>query len=475
MVDATNTSSFFTSESGDHPQHLTHTRKLILVLIVCNGILCVTCSSSIYTTTYAQIDEEFKSDTLLSTAGLSSFVFGIGLGPLITGPLSEQHGRRPVYLISWILFIIWTIPSAIGKNITTLIITRFLAGLAGGTYLSVAGGTVSDIYPKDRIKIPMALVSAAAFIGPCLGPVLGGFINYHQNWRWTYCFILIWAALLLIAVLIMVPETHRRVRSSRESTSAGKKVRDTGATVADPDVRSEQRDRLLLLRPLYLLLYEPMCTILSIYTAILLGILYLFFGGIPMIVQELYGFNAWQAGLTFLGIICGMITATVGIMISTYSSCKSPVSRLVSTKNGQPERHLPLAIFGSILNPLGLFWFAWSTRSDIHWMLPITGSAVFGCGTILTFSGIFTYLVEAYHMYAASVLASNGLLRCTFAAIFPLFGAKMYNSLGFTWANTVLAFMTVLLMPFPYIFFIFGQRLRMKSNFARGSEILGCR
>ena len=52
------------------------------------------------------------------------------------------------------------------------------------------------------------------------------------------------------------------------------------------------------------------------------------------------------------------------------------------------------------------------------------------------------------------------------AAVFPLFGVQMYHKLGDQWATTLLAFLTVVMMPFPYLFFKYGKKIREKSRFA---------
>ncbi|KAK1634302.1 hypothetical protein BDP81DRAFT_56910 [Colletotrichum phormii] len=85
---------------------------------------------------------------------------------------------------------------------------------------------------------------------------------------------------------------------------------------------------------------------------------------------------------------------------------------------------------------------------------------------LLVFTGIFTFLVDAYPLYAASALASNAFVRCMFAAAFPLFGTQMYNKLGYSWASSLLAFLTVAMLPFPYIFFKYGKKIRSRSRFA---------
>lgn len=128
-----------------NPRSFSKIRKWTIVAIVSAGSTCVTCASSMYTLTYTQITTEFKISRIVATLGLSLFVVGLGLGPMILGPLSEFYGRRPIYVISFTLYLIWLIPCAVGKNIGTELVARFFDGLAGSAFLSVAGGTVGDM------------------------------------------------------------------------------------------------------------------------------------------------------------------------------------------------------------------------------------------------------------------------------------------------------------------------------------------
>lgn len=340
-----------------------------------------TCTSSIYTTTYSQMNVEFDSSSIVSTIGLSTFVFGIGIGPAITSPLSETYGRRPIYLISWILFIISTIPSAVATNIETLIITRFFSGFFGGTFLSVSGGTASDIFLSSEIQKPMALVSASTFVGPSTGPLLGGFINSHLNWRWTYYIMIIWAHVLLVLMVFLVPETHHAVRLRAKAKHLRRQTEDDRYK-APIEMDASPLTFKTIIRsvstPFQLLIYEPMCLCLNTYSAVLLGILYLFFVTFPLIFRTQYEMNLWQTGLTFLGIIVGMSLAAM------TPAVWSNVQRRLARRNGkiEPEHRLPSAMLGGVLIPLGLFWFAWTATPDIHWLLCILGSGLFGCGSV---------------------------------------------------------------------------------------------
>jgi len=141
-------------------------------------------------------------------------------------------------------------------------------------------------------------------------------------------------------------------------------------------------------------------------------------------------------------------------------------SRLVEQEGGwvAPEQRLQPAILGGCLLPIvslkyslrlftnrqGLFSFAWTASpASIHWIAPIICSAPFGCGMVLVFLSCFNYLIDAYLLYAASVLAANSVLRSLFGVAFPLFVSPMYRNLGVNWASTLVAFLALACAPMP--------------------------
>ena len=68
-------------------------------------------------------------------------------------------------------------------------------------------------------------------------------------------------------------------------------------------------------------------------------------------------------------------------------------------------------------------------------------------------------------MNGASAMAANGLLRYSMGAIFPLFTVQMYERLGVDWATSLLAFLSLLMMPIPWVFFKYGPKIRAKSGY----------
>ncbi|KAJ5745657.1 hypothetical protein N7520_010839 [Penicillium odoratum] len=454
-----------------NPRNMSKARRWMIVVIVSSGSLCVTCTSSMYTTTYVQLMKEFNCSQEVATLGLSFFIWGLGIGPLFLSPLSEFYGRRVIYITSFSLFLIWLIPCAVAKNIETMLVCRFFNGLAGSAFLSVAGGTVGDMFGRQELAFPMMLYTASPFVGPEVGPLVGGFINEYTNWRWTFYVLLIWTGVLLVSIIFLVPETYHPVLLRRKAQKLRKEtgedryiapIEKLHRSVAQTVLRS-------MYRPILLLALEPMCLSLCIFSAILLGILYLFFGAFQLIFEHVYGFPLWQRGLCFLGIFVGMVFAILSdpIWRRNYERLERNFqSKIGQSDDFQPEWRLPSAILGGPLVTIGLFIFAWTVYADVHWIAPIIGSAVFGAGVILVYAGIFTFLVDAYPTFAASALAANSFMRSSFGGIFPLFGIQMYNNLGYHWATSLLAFLTLAMLPFPYIFFRYGSRIRQKSRFA---------
>jgi multidrug resistance protein len=270
-------------QDGDmaNPLHWPRWKKWMVMLVISSTSTCVTCTSSVVTTAYEGIQADLHVSREVAILGLSLFVLGLGAGPLLLGPFSEFYGRRPVYLISLAAFVLLGFPVAFANNAAVFFIFRFLTGFAGSAFLSVAGGTVSDLYSINDAYMPMSLYTSSPFLGPVLGPVFSGFIVQYADWRWTFRVIIIWSFVQFLLVVFCAPETFapqiliKKAKAKRKQTGDNTFYAQHERTLAEkslPKTVAASSSRVFLLLAL-----EPMLLLLCLWCAILLGILYLFF------------------------------------------------------------------------------------------------------------------------------------------------------------------------------------------------------
>jgi hypothetical protein len=218
-----------------------------------------------------------------------------------------------------------------------------------------------------------------------------------------------------------------------------------------------------ILRPTKMLLFSPVCALMSLFMAILYGFLYLLFTTFTYVFRDVYGFGASTVGLTYLGSGIGFFIG-LGVMAFTSDALLAHLTK----KNGgvmKPEFRLPQLVCAVPLLPIAFLIYGWTAEYHVHWLVPIFGTLILGIALNIAFMAVCTYLVDSFTIYAASAMAANTVLRSLFGGVIPLFGLQMYNKLGLGWGNSLLAFVALLLCPIPWVFFRYGERLRQSKRF----------
>ncbi|KAF2856344.1 MFS multidrug transporter-like protein [Plenodomus tracheiphilus IPT5] len=454
-----------------NPMTFSKMKKWIMVLAVANSVLVVSFCSSAFSGGIQQIMVEYSVSQEVVTLGVSLFVLGFALGPLLWAPFSEMYGRQIVFVGTYTAFTAFNAAVAGAPTIYGLLILRFFAAAFGSSPLTNAGGVIADLFSANERGVAMSLFSAAPFMGPVLGPIIGGFLGMAEGWRWVNGLMAIWAGVMLVIVACLVPETYPPVllrrRAERLSKLSGKVYRsridiDQGKTSLGEAFSTG------LKRPWILLFTEPIVLLLSLYHAIIYGILYMLFGAFPIVYRQGRGWNEGISGLPFVAVAIGVILAIMYVVL--YDN-KMYMKKVVASGKGYttPEARLPMCIVGGIALPVGLFWFAWTNSPSLPWAASVVASIPFGFGMVLTFLSIMNYLIDSYTIFAASVLAGNGIIRSVFGACFPLFTKQLYDGLGIHWASSLPAFLALACIPLPFLFYKYGEGIRLKCKYAAQS------
>ncbi|VVT51681.1 uncharacterized protein SAPINGB_P003177 [Magnusiomyces paraingens] len=325
-------------------------RKLVYTGVICLAVVAVTCLSSVYSMAMPAITREFLGDDgqqppAVVTLGLTLYLLGMAVGPLIFAPMSEVYGRRAMYAVSFFFALGYNFGCAFSETLGGLLTCRFLTGLFASGFLGIAAGTIADLYASvSEMQLASMLFTSAPVVGPAIGPMFAGSLvheNGGSNWRWCFHVMSMVLTAVYLLVVLVVPETceailleHkaaqvRRVTENNEYYTARSRAilhRHKGLAEQLPGHMRWFVPMLDLAMqvcksaqtPVRMLVHEPMLALLCGYSGLLLAVMYMFFVSYPRVFAQTYGFNLRQVGLAFNGLLCGALAAMPTVWINRW-------------------------------------------------------------------------------------------------------------------------------------------------------------
>ena len=311
----------------------------------------------------------------------------------------------------------------------------------------------------------MAIFSMMTFVGPAVGPVISGFLQLKEDWRWSF-YVLLWLGGATELLMFTLPETLPAIVLINKA----RRIRATGvpeyqniqapAEAAGRNLRT--MFKVALLRP-WQILFDTISLLVAIYLSIVYLLLYMLFTIYPIVFQEKRGWNSGVGELPLIGVVLG---ACLGGAIVFYSSARDR-KKMEAGVPRTPEDRLPLAMIGGVMFCITMFWFAWTANFDsIHWIVPTIAGSLLGTSILLIFVSYLNYVTDTYLMYTASAMAANTICRSACGATAPLFTNQMFKALGVGGGGSLVGGVAVLLAPIPFVFYKYGRSIREKSRFA---------
>lgn len=232
--------------------------------------------NDMYLPTIPSMMKEFHTTPSMTQMGISMAMAGMGLGSVLWGSASDRYGRKPVLIVSLVIFVIATALSLFSRTITFFIICRLFQGLGAGGAMVLSTSIPADVYMGRQLAKLMAIVGAINGVAPALGPVLGGFMADWVGWRGIF------VVLLVIGVVMTFWTTHYNETLPPQRRLQVKSFKD------------------------YLKAYRSLFTnkrfmIYVTIKAVAIGLLYAYISSAPFIIQTHYGFSAMTFGLIFGG------------------------------------------------------------------------------------------------------------------------------------------------------------------------------
>ena len=166
---------------------------------------------------------------------ISSFILGTGVGQLISGPISDTFGRKPIITIGLIIFILACIAAYYAETLEMMLVARFIQGVGISAPITVTMALIRDLYSGRKMAQVMSLAMAIFVLVPALAPSIGQLLFVNFGWRSIYLAFIAFALIGLLWLNLRQPETlpfeQRKKFSSTEFLRAFKIVITNSAVV----------------------------------------------------------------------------------------------------------------------------------------------------------------------------------------------------------------------------------------------------
>ena len=313
-----------TTVSSRSPPHSVFTlaQKRYITFMVSWAAFFSPLSGNIYFPALTSLAQDLNVSIELVNLTITSYLIFQGLSPTIFGDFADMAGRRPAYIIAFIIYIGANIGLALQNSYAALFILRCMqSGGSSGT-VALANGVIADIATASERGTWMGFALMGPMVGPAIGPVIGGLLAKFLGWRAIFWFLTIMAGVYLVMFSVTVPETGRNVVGNGSVPPQGwnmsilnyvqlRRLKESDDALSRTTSRDEKRKaqaaladtrKLRFPNPLNSIhiIFEKDVGIILFFNSLVLAAFYDITATIPTLFQDLYGYNDLQIGLCYL-------------------------------------------------------------------------------------------------------------------------------------------------------------------------------
>lgn len=289
------------------------------------------------------------------------FLIGVGVGSLFAGPFSETFGRNIIYFTALVVTMLFIMAKALAPDYGSAIAFRFLCALFAAAPMTVAGGTIGDVWNPSQIPFGLPFATFCAYSGPILGPVIGAYTP-QIGFAWADWLSMIIVAVTIIIVLLAQPETYAptllewRAKHLRELTGDHRyRTESASASSLGPRLITN------LHRPFVMVWTEPIILVFTFYLTLLYFVLFTFLSGYEVIFTQTYHISLSFTYVLWVAMLPGVLIAMAMIPYIYKLTKKAAAKSMAKGQPLQPEVSLYWAMAGSsVFMPVSLFWMAWT-------------------------------------------------------------------------------------------------------------------
>ncbi|KAH7923829.1 MFS general substrate transporter [Leucogyrophana mollusca] len=457
----------------EDPRKWGRARKNVTLWIVSGSAMVSGLATNIQNPANAQIEQDLHASSGQISWTLAAFIIIQGNFPLIWSAVSEIKGRKLVYVIAAILFLIGSTVVATAQSIQLAIGMRALQAVGSSAAMSISAATLADMYDSHERGTKMGIFYAAPLLGPAVGPLLGGGLAQAFNWRADFYLLVILDAIILMAFLFLFKDTFRRERSltyqialrrrlkeqelSRlkgasdttmaacsaekheavergESKASHTNSRDIEANVEVslpaqglPEVKLSLTD-VNPLPPLLKILQRKNNVAVLCSSALIFGFSYTIVYTCARTLANSYHYDALQTGLVLLSFGIGNIMGS--IFGGRWSDRE--LARLKDRNGGKwnPEMRLESTKLAMLWLPPSVLGYAWVCQKHVHIAAVCVMLFLSGFFAIWMYTSTLAYIVDANTGRSSTAVASNSSFRGTVGFVAAEIAVPLQDAIG---------------------------------------------
>ena len=429
-------------------------------------------SSFIYYPAITALSRSLHTSIEAINLTITAYLVVAGIAPSILGDLADRIGRRPISLIALIMYFGANLGLALQNNYTALVILRCLQSAGASSTIALAYGVIADISTPAERGSYMGILMSFTNAAPSIGPILGGVLAEKLSWHWIFWLLSILGGTHLLALLIFLPETSRKLVADGSILPARLISRSIYSIVIfRKPVTKQTPPPFSWPNPL-----SCLSTLFKKSNFIVLmvgGLQYTIFGCLAASLStqmiHLYSLNYLTAGLLYLpsgigGILAAYLTGRLlnhdyGITARKFGL---PVSKTSDNLARFPiERARLRSVFPFLgLSAIATAGYGWTLQAHASIAAPLAMQFVTGSTQVAVFSVCGTLLTDLNPGRSATVQASYNLVRCALSAAGVGALQAVIDGVGVGWCFTIYAIIGAFSVPLFLVLRRYGEEWR---------------
>ncbi|QUC16344.1 uncharacterized protein UV8b_00585 [Ustilaginoidea virens] len=397
-------------------------------------------TAQIYLPASTLISEDLGvSDTQINLT-ITTFMVFQGLAPMFIGSLADNGGRRPAYVVCFLIYLTANVGLALAPNYDALLGLRCLQSAGSSSTVALCYAVVADVITSAERGQYMAFTVVPTVFGPAIGPLVGGLLSQHLGWRAIFWFLAIFSGVAMVIFVFFFPETSvwQAVRLRRRKELGSK---DPMAEAAPDHASSATGQNKIRFRTVFgslFLLFEKETGVLLWTSSVVYMGYYCIGTAIPSLFAERYDYDGIEVGLMYIPLAVGSVAAaTIVGPLFNRNFKRHCIKRGIPYHQGQQQdlsnmpieqARMEIGVPLLCLTGGGLISWGWAMHAESHVAVPCALSFVLGVGLIGYNNTTNILLADVHPGRAGTATAANNLARCLVgagasAAIVPLIDA----------------------------------------------------